>query len=71
MDFFLVGDKKQNKTKEMGFKGYLSLQLKLIWVELDWAGAKVDQYQDYTAENISQRNITKNFASEIIVKLGE
>ena len=27
----------------MDFKGYLSLQLKLIWVELDWAGAKVDQ----------------------------
>ena len=27
----------------MGFKGYLSLQLKLNWVELDWAGAKVDQ----------------------------
>ena len=47
----------------MGFKGYLSLQLKLIWVELGWAGAKVDQqFETLLSENLVKfdKQITEN-----------
>ena len=47
------------QTKQMGFKGYLSLQLKLIWVELGWTGAKVDQYCELCGKLFSYRGFIR------------